>query len=277
MLEGPKEVGNIQLYALPVSHSRIYGEAYRQVVEKAVSSFKIILPEYFLPEHTGLYRYPVIGEYIKQLNATDNYLFEQVAQLCQEQKKEVWALDPAYNESFIAFRALLHTHPIATFLTLSALAGYGLYQQYKNHRITRKGFLEGCFLGSLSAVSAAKAGMIAFGAIVGPNRVPGLSVALGEIEDRFRQSQVAQHLVDLGKILPPQSEALLIYPPWHKHQIEYYRENDDARRDILDRFNGLRRFSIFQPLFQIRHYPEGVVSARTTSQTPLASLTSSAA
>lgn len=281
MLEGPAKIGNIQLYTLPVNHSRIYGEAYQKVVEDAVSSFKIIIPEYFLPEHTNLYRYPLIGNYIRYLNTTDNYLFEQVARLCQEQKKEVLVLDPAYDESFIAFRALLHAPLIATLTAVSAITGalaaYDLYKQYKDHQFTRKEFLKGCILGGASVASLAKTNMLALGAIVGPSRIPGLSTSLGEIEDRFRESQVAQHLIDVGKGLPPQSEALLIYPPWHRQRIKDYIENHDSRREMLDRFNWLHRFNIFQPLFRIRYYPEGIVPANATPGTPSTNLTNWAA
>lgn len=82
---------------------------------------------------------------------------------------------------------------------------------------------------------------------------------MGKLEDEFRESQATQHLVDLGAMLTQPTEALLIYPPWHWERMKLFLNNEAQRTATLNRYNWLGKIDIFQPLFKIRHYPEGVV------------------
>lgn len=206
-------------------------------------------------------QYSIIGKYIiDELDPRDNYLFREVARLCLEQRKDVWVVDPAYNESFIAFRSLLHAPFIGGLLAVSGAMIYDFLEQHQHDRFTRKELLRGALSGTIALASTITATGLGIGAVIGPSRVPGLSPVLGKQEDEFRDNLVPENLIRLGNRLPAQTDALFIYPPWHLRNIIYSLDHEDHRVQILRRYGWMERIPIFQPLFQIRHYPGGEVN-----------------
>lgn len=254
MLEGPIKIGNIDLYPYLINHSKEDWEVNGQSLIEAMRRFGLIMPEYFPPEYSGIRdRIPILGRYITDnLDPSDNYLFKKVEEFCKENKKNVYVLDPAYNESFIIFHGILFLPVTGMLSAVAAKMGYELFKQNSN-TITRRAFLKGI----VAVCSATAATQLSIGALQGPHKIPGPSVVLGNIEDQFRESQVAQNLIKLGDLLPAQTEALLIYPPSHWKGIEYYLENADSRRETLGKYRWLRWFGL-KSLYEIRHYPEGV-------------------
>lgn len=271
MIEVPIEIGNVNLTMLKIGHGRKHWEANENIVVREIMRHDLVIMEYHPGEHK-LRKWPfrLLNDRIDILNSTDNYLFIPVADICEKLKKDVRVFDPAYNESFI----LLHTalFAAAIFPPLGgALAMARKLSIQRHNLITRRVFIKGM----IAAACAATATLLGTGAVVGPNRVPGPSPALGDLQNEFRRCVVAQHTVDLGASLPEPTDVLMIYTVEHGNGIRSNIENESRRRQTLERYLWLGGFAYFRPLFQARHYPQGnVLPTGPVERTLLSSLTS---
>lgn len=254
MLEAPIQIGNIDLMAFTSGHAREHWEAYRSILVKEIIRHPSVFLEYHPKEHTlKKWPYQLLNDQINLLNSTDNYLFIKVTDLCEKLRKDVWVFDPAYNESFILLHGMLFAVSAFPPAALALEMGRELYQ-HRHDLITRGTFLKG----GIAAASAVTATALGIGAFVGPNKIAGPSPAIGNMENNFRESMVAQHLVDQGAKLP-RLDALFITTASHWQGTRFYLENETARKQILDRYLWLGNFDIFKHLFRARHYPDGHV------------------
>lgn len=260
MIEGPRPVGNINLYTFTTGHDLWSWETSGRALAGAIARFPLIIPEYYPPEYEALKNrgYPVVSGWVEYFDLKNNYLFHEVARICQEQKKDVWVVDPAYSEAYIIFSAfLLHAPTSATLAFLGRKLGQDFLKQFGERRVSRRGFLRG----GAAAVALYSAGSTVVGAAIGPNKVLGPSIILGNWENEFRDSQSAEHIVDLGKFLPAPTDALMIGPEKHRRRVEKFLDDEAERRVVLGQYQWLKRFYFFKPLFKKRHYPEGFVQA----------------
>lgn len=285
MIEKPIKVGNADLTVLKIGHGRKHWEKYKDIVIREIIRNDEIIMEYDPREHKiESWPFWLLNGQIELLNSTDNYLFIQTGEVCEQLKKNVHVFDPAYNESFIGLHTLLFA---ASILPPGAVAVEMIRELYKqrNTPVTRKAFIKWGFAttsavtmlgkGAIAAACTATATLLGTGAVVGPNRVAGLSPALGNLQNEFREVVTSQHTVDFGASLPERRKTLMITTEEHGNGTIYNIKNADHRRQILERYLWLGNFAYFKPLFLARHYPQGIVPAiGPTEKTLLSSLTS---
>lgn len=225
LIEGPLQVGNLQLYTLPIEHHLdSWNASWEQVID-GIKAFPLIVPEYFPPEYRHL-RYssnPAISLAVSSYNDS-NYLFDRVAEWCLEENKEVWVLDPAYDETAIALRSA------GWFTALAHGANAGL-----NPLLSRRQFLKGIL-------------------VLAAGLSPATEVVL---EESFRRTVVSENIRHLGQQVPQDTNALLIYPPAHWSSIKDRIIDPESNR-LFGFYKNFKDNPAFKNLFLARNYvPSG--------------------
>lgn len=241
MIEGPRVIGNMNLYALPIEHDKGTWSEKGAEITDAVGKFGVIIPEYFPPEYQSI---PIPNSFYYDV---ENYVFSKVADICVQQKKDVWVIDPAHDASYIAFRTLIDTPFItATFLLMRYWLVAIRHLAGNPEVATRRQFLQR--VGTEVAIP-----IYAALSWIGDGNTP--------LESPFRMSMVAQNLIEVGKSLRPKTDSLLIYPPAHWPLIQQYLDDEGERNRTIGRYTEvLEKLPLFKSLYQVRHYPEGTIS-----------------
>lgn len=242
-LEGPIKLGQLELWSLPIEHSRHDWETHQQGIKEAIKQFPIIIPEYFPLEYKYIIDKAILGDILGVMYNDANYLFEEVASFAQQEGKDVWVIDPAYNKEFL----LLGGGELAT--TGAALVGSGAgwdrlrSSERWNKMITRREFLIASGLGLVGLIGVSSALNILKNA-TGQGYLSGQD---------FRRVVVAEQLKHLSQS-HINGKALLIYPPIHWQVINQYLRDDSGLQKRANVYNRLREIPQFESLFQARHY-----------------------
>lgn len=250
-LEGPIQIGKLNLSVLITGHTMKHYEKYGSDVKKAIDAFPIIIPEYFPPEYSGENGNP-LTEAIKDIYRDANYFFDEIEAYCRQNKKEVWVMDPAYNLSFMASRVAMLIPEVALTMGVASQLLFGESSgRLKQSTLTRKNLLRQ--MGNLGFTAAA----FGFGLVfpweiaftVGSRGIGG-TVA----ENNLRQVIVAQLLKDFSAQVQSETQALLIYPRLHWEGIKGYLLNDEKRGSLLSKLEFLKDTSGTNLFFEGRNY-----------------------
>lgn len=247
-VEGPLEVGNLQLSVLTMGHSRDDWFKYQDTVKKLIDAYPVIIPEYFPPEYSGTNGND-LTEGVRKSFKDANYLFDEVEAYCRNSKKEVRVVDPAYNTSFMVLRGgMFLAESVGLFGGLGAL---GSTVKRRNQTFTRRNFLEHAKDFGLAAAT------FSFGVFT-PPEILSLSSSRGIVgkfvEPNLRYILIVSLLKDLSVQIPPKTQGLLIYPNVHWKSIKGYLENDEERRSGFSKIAWLKNVPGANGLFQGRHY-----------------------
>jgi len=247
------KIGKLEIQPLTTKGDQESWEQNRDEVTYAVNQFGLVIPEYFPPEYLHLKSvgYPVLSGIIDVYDQVWTPLYRQVAEVCQKSQKDVLVLDPAHDLSFAYFRGLLKMAPFVAVSAIATVASaHNLHEDLKTQKSSRRSFLK--FLGT--------SGMIGFMGLNGglASSLLGMKVSLIGNEDEFRDSMVAEHLIQLGESTNS-FEALLIYDPIHWKNIQGFVSDEGARRASLRKYAFLRNLPFFESMFDTRFYPEAKV------------------
>lgn len=247
-LEGPLEIGNLQLSVLTMQHSKNDWLRYQDSVRELIDVSTVIIPEYFPPEYSGT-NGNYFAKYARESYKDSNYLFDEVEAYCRNNKKEVWVVDPAYNASFMTLRG-------GTFLTesLGLIGAMNILVNAVESRqrvFTRRNFLERSKDFGL-AIATFSTGLFTPPEILFLSSTRGIVGTFVELNLRYILT--ASLLKDLSVHVPPKTQGLLIYPNIHWKGIKEYVEDDEKRRSALSKIVWLKNVPGLNSLFQGRHY-----------------------
>lgn len=247
-IDGPLMVGNLKLSALVMEHNQSSWEKYRDFVEKIVSRFPIIIPEYLPFEYTGR-NGNFLTEKAVALRGSENLLFDKIEEQARTDKQEVLAVDPAYNASFIGFRGVL----MLSELIAIEEAGFGLAREIGKSltESTRRGLLRKTKNVGLTAAAFLSGVILPWEVISFPSTARGV---LGwVIEDNTREYLATGLLRKASREVPPGSEALLIYPKTHWERMKAVLTNGDQGGGLVE-IPWLRDIPLAGSFFRYRHY-----------------------
>jgi hypothetical protein len=235
--EGPFNIGNLELYALPIEHRKADWVKHQSEVKEALSQYQTVIVEYFPSEYAQLKQEPGIGKMLGNYDEA-NFLFDKVAEVAKETGKDLWVLDPAYNKDFMKIKGaqgaslLLTLGSAATLKVSDELAARG-----KGH--SRRRFLSGA------------AGLLAASAI------PGTVSVVLELGAHHLSPPITEH--DLRRVVVSKGlsqvsgKALLIYPPAHWRDIKGYIQDPKDMQTRFSYYEKLKEIGL-DSLFQARHY-----------------------
>lgn len=233
-VEGPIRLGQLVLWTLPIEHQRHQWETHKESIEELIKQYSIIIPEYFPPEYKHLRDAPILGHILGKFYDEANYLFEGIASFAHQKRKDVWVVDPAYNEAFLTAGGIELAAPIGLGLGASAL---------RDRMGTRRQFLATASVG-LAVLIGSLMTLNLLENTKGQGSLSGID---------FRRVVIAEQLKHLSKSQIT-GDALLIYPPVHWKVINHYLGNDAELQNRVNIYNRLREIPQFAPLFQARHY-----------------------
>lgn len=249
-------LNRINLQVLTVEHWVGIWPKYGDVISQAISSADVVIPEYFPPEYLGLTE--GLDNAIARNYNDSNELFFHTADQFKDKQKDVWLVDPAYNNDLIHVR-MLATIPqnVASTAALYPLA----------HKIVDKGIeimndeeFDDEPKSSRRKFFAKVLGAATAGALIMPyNDDEDGHLPEYLAEGDFRNVVVAEQLVQLANsgAIPQGANVLLLYPAGHWKFIKQYMQDDVKRAERLGLYKTALG-SVFPSLFERRHYPNGV-------------------
>lgn len=200
---------SLEIVALPLEHRVADIPQYRERLESLISQCDGVIGEFDPDELRKLAQNP-LAVFSTGLPSRLEY-FNEIKNLTLKQRKDYWAVDPAYSAEFVKLRT---THLLTALTTLFSSLAIGVAAN-KEKKISRRRFLEGTTLVVGSGVLYSMFGVFqdTFFGKSPPHPNPFL------IEQGFRRIVVAKALKQLGKDLKPvdtrPQKFLLIYPPSH--------------------------------------------------------------
>lgn len=244
-VEGPIQIGQLELSVLPIGHHRHYWERHEDNVKELIRQYPVIIPEYFPLEYQHLKDVPVLGGILRASYDDANYLFEEIALFAHQEGKGVWVIDPAYDEAFLSIGTMEYSAVFG--LTVGVVATAAALKKERglwNRLTTRQQFLVEVGLGT-SFLTGTLISLNMF------ENAKGKGPPLSGTD--FRRVVIAEQLKSLSQS-DITGNALLIYPPIHWKVIKHYLENDVELRNRANIYNHLKGIPQFEPLFQARHY-----------------------
>lgn len=243
------QIGNLSLTAILVEHGEKDWRSHGQEILNELKPFSLVIPEYFPPEYIHLEENPLmkpgLSFYQKQ-----NVLFDHIANYALINNKEIRVLDPAYSLLGIAFAygvsgSKSKREPSPPEIKPTKNEGQPKDKSLNLKKLLRWGIATGALAGGTTRLAFDK----------------------NMFEQDLRRVLVAQALIQLGETLPPETRALIIYPPAHWYGrtketpgwdsatgIKEYLTNNDRRKFALSLYRGLKNKKTFGPLFATRHY-----------------------
>ncbi len=246
------DLNNVHLTTLIVEHGSEPWNLHQSLISELIQQNNVIVPEYFP------YEYVENGNSLTRVIAAtykkDNELFDHVIELCKQQQKDVWVLDPAYNLEFGLLRPLSVTTQVSAEAIITGVTQKLLVSDEGSQldfddskrrtlqRIKNSGkWIIGSVLGAELSSSFA-------GGVAGFANVFGWST-----EAQIRRVIVADLLCKLSTQLPEGTNMLMIYPEAHWKDIKSYVEDEAKRSQLLAAVN-LIRTPATELWFEGRHY-----------------------
>ncbi len=264
-LEPPLRIGKLNLHPLNIEHDDEAWEQHGEWLQSVVRAFDIIIPEYYPPEYQHLADHDsLIYRFAMQRYVADNRLFMKLAEKLIEQNKELWVVDPAYDEAMIKLRAAITVSvgvanaPLAYKAANSAFTKRklpeGEIEDISKTAVTRRELLRLLGWAGIFILVHEIAGSLE-GFVDSKKLGPTTSLSNG-IERDFRRVLIAEAITQIAENLPELQDMLIIYPRAHLERIKFYLENEKIRQEHLQIYSSLSSVSHFESLFYYRHYPD---------------------